>query len=666
MKSSKMENGKRKTKNGKNLRLHFPFSVFRFPFVCLCLVSSVFFSACNQLEKPQPQPFYSQTAPPSKQEFRWSNGKMPKSFDPALASAPPETDIVRAVFDGLTDTDQKNLQTIPAVAKDWKASDDKKIWTFNLRKDAKWSNGETVKAQDFVRSWKRLAEMGEKVSHHDLLDNIVGVQVSGKKISPDKETAELDITAKTPTAENLQLFPEQSNSNSAIALQESETEPPESEKNTDTQVETGQKLKAEGKTETRFGVEAVDNFTLKVSLVKSDKDFPALVAHPIFRPIYGDGKQFETGKLNADVVTNGAFRVFSVGQDGITLDRAEHYWNRKDVGLERVRLVPTENAEKALEAYRRGDIDAVTNADFEPLALKLLTPFDDFRRTAHSALNFYEFNLSKKPFDDRRVRESLAIAIERERLTEDDMDGASLPALSFLPFDEKSKAKFAQDANRAKNLLTAAGFPDGKDFPTVKLLINRNNIQQRIARSVAKMWKQNLNIETEIVVKDSAEFEIAGQTGDFDILRRGVVLATTDEIANMSVIFTSREKTKTADGEKKVTDEKGGEANKTPENSNVANTASEQINRTENSSDTKPFDENAAGENYEGFIESKPILTEEEAVNQVRAIPLYFPTSYSLVKPYVQGFEINILDAPSLKDVRINNGWQPKTASSEQ
>ena len=591
---------------------------------------------------------------------------MPKSFDPALASAPPETDIVRAVFDGLTDTDQKNLQTIPAVAKDWKASDDKKIWTFNLRKDAKWSNGETVKAQDFVRSWKRLSEMGEKVSHHDLLDNIVGVQVSGKKISPDKETAELDITTKIPTAENLQLFPEQSNSNSAIALQESETEPPESEKNTDTQVETGQKLKAEGKTETRFGVEAVDNFTLKVSLVKSDKDFPALVAHPIFRPIYGDGKQFETGKLNADVVTNGAFRVFSVGQDGITLDRAEHYWNRKDVGLERVRFVPTENAEKALEAYRRGDIDAVTNADFEPLALKLLTPFDDFRRTAHSALNFYEFNLSKKPFDDRRVRESLAIAIERERLTEDDMDGASLPALSFLPFDEESKAKFAQDANRAKNLLTAAGFPDGKDFPTVKLLINRNNIQQRIARSVAKMWKQNLNIETEIVVKDSAELEIAGRTGDFDILRRGVVLATTDEIANMSVIFTSREITKTADGEKKVTDEKGGEANKTPENSNVANTASEQINRTENSSDTKPFDENAAGENYEGFIESKPILTEEEAVNQVRAIPLYFPTSYSLVKPYVQGFEINILDAPSLKDVRINNGWQPKTASGEQ
>jgi ABC-type oligopeptide transport system substrate-binding subunit len=69
-----------------------------FIFVQMWIISSVlFFGACNQLEKPKPQPYYSQTAPPPKQEFRWSNGKMPKSFDPALAAAPPETDIIRAV-----------------------------------------------------------------------------------------------------------------------------------------------------------------------------------------------------------------------------------------------------------------------------------------------------------------------------------------------------------------------------------------------------------------------------------------------------------------------------------------------------------------------------------------------------------------------------------------
>ncbi len=643
---------------------HLPFS--NNLFVCLWLISSVLLlGACNQFEKPKPQPFYSQTAPPLKQEFRWSNGKMPKSFDPALAAAPPETDVIRAVFDGLTDTDAKTLQTIPAVAKEWKSSDDDKTWTFYLRRDAKWSNGETVKAQDFVRSWKRLAEMVDKVTHHALLNNIVGTRILSREIAPEKNDEKLDVLSKNLPAENLQLFPKKVDSNSATTLQSGEIKPSESEKNTETQIKTEQKPIAENKTKIKFGAEAIDNFTLKVSLLKSDKDFPALVAHPIFRPIYDDGKQFETDKLNADIVTNGAFRIFSIGQDGITLDRAEHYWNRKDVGIERVRFVPTENAEKALEAYRAGEIDAVTNADFEPLALKLLTPFDDFRRTAHSALNFYEFNLNKKPFDDRRVREALAIAIERERLTEDDMDGASLPALSFLPFDEAGEAKFAQDTNHAKNLLAEAGFSGGKDFPTVRLLINRNNIQQRIARSVAKMWKQNLNIETEIVVKDSAELEVAVQTGDFDILRRGVVLATTDETANMSVIFNRRGKVKNEDTEEEIIDEKG-ETDKTSENPNAAGVAPEQPKQAESAPDTKMPDENAVSENSEKAGESEPIFTEKEAVKQVHGIPLYFPTSYSLVKSYIQGFEINTLDAPSLKDVRINSDYQPKTANGEQ
>ena len=631
----------------------------------LWLISLVLlFGACNQLEKPQPQPFYSQTAPPPKQEFRWSNGKMPKSFDPALAAAPPETDIIRAVFDGLTDTDAKTLQTIPAVAKDWKSSDDDKTWTFNLRHDARWSNGEAVKAQDFVRSWKRLSEMGEKTAHHELLNNIVGAQISDKEVGSKKADEKLNVLAKNSPAENLQLFAKQFDSNSAV-LQKSEPKLPEAEKIVNAPVKTEQKLKAENKTKIEFGVEAVDNFTLKVSLIKPDRDFPAVASHPIFRPIYGDGRQFETGKLNADIITNGAFRILSVGQDGITLERAEYYWNKKAVELERVRFVPTENAEKALEAYRAGEIDAVTNADFEPLALKLLTPFDDFRRTPHSALNFYEFNLKRKPFDDRRVREAIAIAIERERLTEDDMDGASLPALSFLPFDEAGETKLAEDTNRAKNLLAEAGFPDGKNFPTIRLLINRNNVQQRIARSVAKMWKQNLNVETEIIVKDSAELETAAQTGDFDVLRRGAVLATTDESANMATIFIERELTKAEEAEKKMIAGKDTETVKTIENPNNANVASEQAKQAETSIDTKPPDENAATEDAEIADKDEPILTEEEAVNQVRAIPLYFPTSYSLVKSYVQGFEINSLDAPSLKDVKIDNNFQSRTTSDK-
>ncbi len=628
----------------KPIRSIFPFHPFTFSPLLLLAFLLIFSAACSELQKPETEPFYSQTAPPQKKEFRWSNGKMPKSFDPAFAAAPPETDIVRAIFEGLTDTNPKTLETIPAVAEKWTASNDYKTWTFQLRKDAKWSNGERVTANDFVRSWKRLAALGEKVPHYKLLKNIVGMQVIEKKNVLDIPGEEVDILSKPIAEQNLQILKPKPE---ATAAPKTQPNPSETEK------KTVAETKKEEKMEPKFGVEAVDNFTLKVSLDNADKDFPALVAHPVFRPIYGDGKDFESGKLNASIVTSGAFRLFSIGQDGITLDRAEYFWNKDKIELERVRFVPTENAEKALEAYRAGDVDAVTNVDFAPLALKLLEPYDDFRRTTHSAINFYEFNQTKKPFDDRRVREALAISIERERLTEGEMEGASKPALSFMPFD-RSETRLVQDFDKAKNLLAEAGFANGENFPTINLVINRNDVQKRIALLVAKMWKQNLNLNTEIHVKETAEILTAKETGDFDVIRRGEVLPTSDETANMLAIFAPEFETPENSVENKTTE--GAAQNET------AN-----IDRYDDGAPVLGQKDSAA-ENSESpaqTFENKTILTEVEAMTELPAIPLYFPTSYSLVKPYIQGFEINTLDAPSLKDVKIDNNWQPKKPKGE-
>ncbi|NOT46332.1 MAG: hypothetical protein HOP17_01090, partial [Acidobacteria bacterium] len=129
--------------------------------------------SCTQLEKPEPQPFFAETSPPKIQEFRWSNGKLPKSFDPALASAPPETDVVRALYEGLTETDPATLQEVAGVAESWSSTDDFKTWTFKLRKSAKWSNGKQVTANEFVRAWKRLVQLGDRTAHRNLLSNIV-------------------------------------------------------------------------------------------------------------------------------------------------------------------------------------------------------------------------------------------------------------------------------------------------------------------------------------------------------------------------------------------------------------------------------------------------------------------------------------------------------------
>jgi hypothetical protein len=143
------------------------------------------------------------------------------------------------------------------------------------------------------------------------------------------------------------------------------------------------------------------------------------------------------------------------------------------------------------------------------------------------------------------------------------------------------------------------------------------------------------------------------------------VLATTDETMNMAMIFAGREKVVNEDSAEEMIDEEANRTNIISENPNFTTVAPEQPNQTETLSDTKLSDENAALENPEKAGSRELILTEAEALKQFQAIPLYFPTSYSLVKSYVQGFEINTLDAPSLKDVKINSDYKPKTANGE-
>src|SRR5215510_2903598 len=107
-----------------------------------------------------PAPYYGKVVVPRAQQFRWSEGGLPQTLVPAFAAAPPDTDAVRALVEGLTDYDPRTLAPIPAVATRWESSGDGRVWTFYLRDNARWSNGEKVTAQDFVRSWERTLKIG--------------------------------------------------------------------------------------------------------------------------------------------------------------------------------------------------------------------------------------------------------------------------------------------------------------------------------------------------------------------------------------------------------------------------------------------------------------------------------------------------------------------------
>jgi ABC-type oligopeptide transport system substrate-binding subunit len=346
------------------------------------------------------------------------------------------------------------------------------------------------------------------------------------------------------------------------------------------------------------------------------------------------------------VVTNGAFQFARASREGVTLERAGNYWDAQAVVLQRVQFVPAQSAEVALTAYRAGEVDAVTNASFEPLALKLLTPYKDFRRATYGALTYYSFNIAREPFTDVRVREALAIVIDRDRICEDEMGGATEPAKKFLPetgelsHAERSLPSLEKNVTRAQTLLSAAGFPQGKGFPTLRLLINRNEQQREVAESVAEMWRTSLGVKAEVISKPWDEYEQAVRSGDYDVVRRGFVMQTMDEETNMRLMFDLNAGAAASEGSAGAAETPAPSSGNTNANQSAAKT--DEKRTPEKSTPLAP----------------PPLLSEEEALRALPAIPIYFASSYRLVKPYVVGFDENLLDAPSLKRVRIDTGWQ--------
>ena len=590
---------------------------------------------------------YGRIVVPHAQELRWSDGGLPQVFDPALAAAPPDTDAVRALFEGLTDYDSKTLEILPGVAARWESNADQKEWTFYLRHDARWSNGESVTARDFVRSWQRTLQLGDKAPHARLLENIVGANLYQPTPQPQPSaTASPSVTQPSLTEKSAEKNIEKSaEKNDAKREAKKETAAPT--------------------VEVAFGAEAVEDYVLRVRLQQADPNFPSLVAHPVFRPVHEAEKKSTadaapspdtnaspspSAQPSLNIVSNGAFQLAKAGQETVVLERAGSYWDAKTISLQRVQFVATRDAEDALAAYRAGNIDAVTNAGFEPLALKLLAPYRDFRRETYGAITYYSFNLARAPFTDVRVREALAISIDRERITEDEMEGATEPAVKFLPAQiagedrAKEDLYLDRDVERAQSLMAAAGFPRGEGFPHVKLLINRNDQQRQVAQSVAQMWKSALGIETDIVAKDWSEYEADVRTGDYDVVRRGLVMQTTDETTNMRAMFEPEEKTSGAGvNEAEANGKAGTEA--------TSGAAKQEANMKRGVEEIAP--------------KMPEILTEAQALKELPAMPIYFASSYALVKPYVVGFDTNLLDAPSLKRVRIDTTWQaPKKTTT--
>jgi oligopeptide transport system substrate-binding protein len=599
--------------------------------------------------------FYGRVVVPRAQEFRWSDGGLPRVFDPARAAAPPDTDAVRALYEGLTDYDPQTLNPVSAEAYRWESSDDKRVWTFYLREEARWSNGDPVTAQDYLRSWQRALRLGDAAPHVALMRNLIA-----RPVHRDSEPQREQVT--DPTTRD-QAAPGQAPSERAPTAEA----PPKPPRDAAAGTEAGGQKGAEDKT---LAVEAVEDHVLRVRLQRPDPDLPSLLAHPVFRPVHAsviaEEKETEASALvngvdakgaaaSQPVISNGAFRLAEATDRGVVLERGAGYWNASQIALDKVRFVGTRDAESALNAYRDGEVDAVTNANIEPAGLKLLASYKDFRRTTYGALTYYDFNATRPPFDDRRVREALALAIDRKRLSDDTLGGSTEPAAEFLPpstqsdkkdgtekdrFDEKNRDgdAFGFDPTRARLLLAEAGYPGGYGFPTVRLLVNRNDQHRQVAETIAEMWKNVLGVETEIELKGWDEYETKLRAGEYDLAKRSALMQTPDEQENMLAMF-SPERFAFGAGEPNGAASRGSSSTQTGASGDAAR--------------------RGGGSQSAKASTAREILSESQALQDIPAIPIYFASSFSLVKPYVKGLDANLLDAYSLQRVRIDTAWQP-------
>lgn len=386
-------------------------------------------------------------------------GADPKTIDPGLNNSVEGGHVIVNAFEGLTNLD-KNEKVIPGAAEKWDVSKDGLHYTFHLRKDAKWSDGQPVKAQDFEYAWKRA-------------------------LNPDtaSEYAFQAFYLKNGEAYN-------------------QSKDPKATKKA---------------TVDEVGVKATDDYTLDVTLEGPTPYFLSLLSMPTYMPIRKDILEkhpTDWATKPETYVSNGPFMMKELKmKDSINFVKNPNYWDSKDVKLDRIEFKVLDQESSYYAAFKTGQLDMID----KPPVQEIPSLLKDNTATSYPYLGtyYYDFNISAnaanvnpeaaKALKDVRVRKALSLAIDREAITSKVSKGGEKPATSFVPsgvtdetgtkFKAKEYYKTTADVDQAKKLLAEAGYPDGKGFPKLEIIYNTMQSHQSIAAAVQDMWKKNLGID---------------------------------------------------------------------------------------------------------------------------------------------------------------------------
>ena len=406
--------------------------------------------------------------PDAQQTYVTNIGTEPTTIDPQLVEESAGSIIVNDLFEGLYTLDNRG-KIQPAGALSHDVDKTGTVYTFKLRPEAKWSNGEPVTAADYVYGWQRAADP-KTASNYAWFIELMGVANAGEVLkgqqSPDK-----------------------------------------------------------------LGIKALDDHTLQVTLSNPVPFFLKMLAHYTSFPapkatIEKYGKEWVKP---GNIVSNGAFVLKEwTPNERLSADRNPHYWDNGNTVINKVVYLEIVSETAAYNRYRTGELHYTSYPLEQYKQLKSQSP-EELVSVPTLASYYYAFNTQRKPFDDPKVRKALSLAIDRETITDKILGQGQIAAYSFTPpivdgFELKKPASQQQSKEerikQAKALLAEAGY--GPDKPlTVDILYNTNESHKKIALAISSMWKHNLGVTATLNNMEWKTMVSALNEGDFGVSRYG-------------------------------------------------------------------------------------------------------------------------------------------------
>lgn len=485
-------------------------------------------------------------------DVRFVNGTEPDTLDPHLLTGSPGGRIVTAIFEGLTRYDEKTLGPAPGVATHWDISDDGRRYTFHLRDDARWSDGTPLTADDFVYSWRRMLDPALGAEYAYMLHPVLGAKALNTFEGHARTITNVIVPrleqerAKGATLAQAEWRTLQNELPLHDALQHAETpalralldaapapmEPERLEALTAALRREVDRLRAAAADVSRrfgdtLGVYAKDPTTLVVELEAPTPYFLDITsfysALPVPRHVVERASVGSAWFLPETIVSNGPFvlehwRV----NDRIRLRKNPLYWGKDEVRSEIIEALPTENSTTALNLYLTGEVDWLPSA-YPTDLVEQLRPRSDFYVHAAFTVYYYRFNTTRPPLNDRRVRQAINLAIDREVIVRDVLGLGQLPATLFVPPGvpsyEPPQSALGLDVARARALLAEAGYPNGAGFPPIGILYNTHEGHKKIAEVVADQLKTNLGIAVTPYNQEWQSYLASSRSGSYDLAR---------------------------------------------------------------------------------------------------------------------------------------------------